>query len=53
MEVFSNAFAFFIYNEEPLLLIPADQTNNLYKLSKDNYNKSLTCNISKSYKKVV
>ena len=24
-------------NEDPLLFIPADKTNNLYKLSKDNY----------------
>ena len=35
----------------PLLFIPADKTNNLYKLSKDNYNKLLTDNITKSYKK--
>ena len=26
-------------NEDPLLFIPADKTNNLGKLSKDNYNK--------------
>ena len=38
-------------NEDPLLFIPADKTNNLYKLSKDNYNKLLTENITKSYKK--
>ena len=38
-------------NEDPLLFIPADKTNNLYKLSKDNYNKLLTDNITKSYKK--
>ena len=33
-------------NEDPLLFIPADKTNNLYKLSKDNYNKLLTNNIT-------
>ena len=38
-------------NEDPLLIIPADKTNNLYKLSKDNYNQLLTDNITKSYKK--
>ena len=38
-------------NEEPLLFIPADKKNNLYKLAKDNYNKLLTDNITKSYKK--
>ena len=36
---------------DPLLLIPTDKTNNLYKLSKDNYNKLLTDNITKSHKK--
>ena len=38
-------------NEDPLLFIPADKTSNLYKLSNDNYNKLLTDNITKSYKK--
>ena len=38
-------------NEDPLLFISADKTNNLYKLSKDNYNKLLTDNITKSCKK--
>ena len=38
-------------NEDPLLFIPADKTNNLYKLSKDKYNNLLTDNITKSYKK--
>ena len=38
-------------NEDPFLFVPADKTNNLYKLSKDNYNKLLTENIIKSYKK--
>ena len=33
------------------LLIPADKTNNLYDLSSDEYNKLLTENISKVYKK--
>ena len=36
-------------NEDPLLFIPADKTNNLYKLSKDNCNKLLTDNITNSY----
>ena len=40
-----------LINEDPLLFFPADKTNNLYKLSKDNYNKLLTDNITKSYKK--
>ena len=38
-------------NEDPVFSIPADKTNNLYKLSKDKYNKLLTDNITKSYKK--
>ena len=38
-------------NEDRLLFIFADKANNLYKLSKDNYNKLLTENITKSYKK--
>ena len=38
-------------NEDPLLFIPAEKTNNLYKLFKDNYNKLLTDNITKSYEK--
>ena len=33
------------------LLIPADKTNNLYELTPDEYNKLLTENISKTYKK--
>ena len=33
------------------LLIPADKINNLYRLTTDEYNKLLTENISKSYKK--
>jgi len=33
------------------VLVPADKTNNLYKLSVEEYNKLLTDNISKSYKK--
>ena len=40
-----------LINEDPLLFIPADQTNSLYKLSKGNYNKLLTDNITKPYKK--
>ena len=38
-------------NEDLLLFIPANKTSNLYKLSNDNYNKLLTDNITKSYKK--
>ena len=38
-------------NEDPLLFILADKANNLYKLSNDKYNKLLTDNITKSYKK--
>ena len=38
-------------NEDPLLYISADKTNDLYKLSEDNYKKLLTNNITKSYKK--
>ena len=34
-------------NEDPLLFLPADKTNNLYNLSKDNYNKLLTEKITK------
>ena len=37
--------------KNPKLLIPADKTNNLYELSTDQYNKLLTENISKTYKK--
>ena len=35
-------------NEDPLLFIP-DKTKYLYHLSKDNYKKLLTDNITKSY----
>ena len=33
------------------VIVPADKTNNLYKVSVNNYNKLLTENITKSYKK--
>ena len=36
-------------NEDRLLFIFADKANNLYQLSKDNYNKLLKDNIKKSY----
>ena len=36
-------------NEDRLLFIFADKANNLYELSKDNYNKLLKDNIKKSY----
>ena len=35
----------------PKLLIPADKTNNLYELTHNEFNKLLTENISKMYKK--
>ena len=35
----------------PNLLIPADKTTNLYKMSAKDYNKLLHDNITKSYKK--
>ena len=38
-------------NNDPLLFIPADKTNNLYKLNNDKYKKLLQDNITKSYKK--
>ena len=38
-------------NKDPLLFIPADKSNNLYKVSKDTYSKLLQDNITKSYKK--
>ena len=37
-------------NKDPLLFIPADKSNNLYKVSKDTYIKLLQDNITKSYK---
>ena len=38
-------------NKDPLLFIPADKSNNLYKVSKDTYSKLLQDNITKLYKK--
>ena len=38
-------------NKDPLLSIPADKSNNLYKVSKDTYSKLLQDNIKKSNKK--
>ena len=38
-------------NKDQLLFIPADKSNNLYKVSKDTYSKLLQDNITKSYKK--
>ena len=38
-------------NKDPLLFIPADKSNNLYKVSKDTYSKLRQDNITKSYKK--
>ena len=37
--------------KNPKLLIPADRTNNLHKLTTDEFNKLLTENTSKVYKK--
>ena len=37
--------------QDSKLLIPADKTINLYRLTTDKYNKLLTENISKNYKK--
>ena len=37
--------------KNPKLLVPADKTNNLYEPTSELYNKLLTENISKSYKK--
>ena len=34
-------------NKDPLLFIPADKSNNLYKVSKDTYGKLLQDNITK------
>ena len=39
--------------QDPKLLIPVDKTNNLYRLTTDEYNKLLTENISKNYKKLL
>ena len=38
-------------NKDPLLFMPADKSNNLFKVSKDNYNNLLQEKITKSYKK--
>ena len=37
--------------KNPKLLVPADKTNNLYKLTTEEYNKLLIENISRTYKK--
>ena len=37
--------------KNPKILVPADKTNNLYELTTEEYNKLLTENISKTYKK--
>ena len=37
--------------QDPKLLIPADKTSNLYRLTIDEYTKLLTKTISKRYKK--
>ena len=37
--------------EDALAFIPADKTNNFFKFCKDNYNKLLTDNFTRSYKK--
>ena len=40
-----------LINNDSLLFIPADKTNNLYKLNNDKYKKLLQDNITESYKK--
>ena len=40
-----------LIRSSPNLLIPADNTTNLYEMSAKNYNKLLHDNIAKSYKK--
>ena len=37
--------------QDSKLLIPAYKTNNLYRLTTNEYNKLLTKNVSKNYKK--
>ena len=39
--------------QDPKLLIPADKTNTLYRLTTDEYNKLLTKNISKTTKELI
>ena len=39
--------------QDPKLLIPADKTNTLYRLTTDEYNKLLTENISKTTKELI
>ena len=38
-------------NKDPLLIIPASKSSNLYKVNKGTYSKLLQNNITKSYKK--
>ena len=38
-------------NKDPLLFMPADKSNNLYKVSKNDYSKLLEDSITKSFKK--
>ena len=39
--------------QDSRLLIPADKTNNLYRLTTDEYNRLLTEHMFKSYKKLI
>ena len=39
--------------QDPKLLIPADKTNTLYRLTNNEYNKLLTKNISKTTKELI
>ena len=39
--------------QDSRLLIPADKTNNLYRLTTDEYNRLLTKHMFKSYKKLI
>ena len=38
-------------NKDPLLFMTADKSNNLYKVSKNDYSKLLEDSITKSFKK--
>ena len=46
----SICLSIYLRNTEKVI-IPADKTRNLYKMEKDNYNKHLTENTAKAYKK--
>ena len=37
----------------PRIFFPADESRNIYKLEKDDYDKLLTENVTKTYKKII